>query len=47
MSLAVMQIDRRKHFNSDRHGSHFIVVGHQRGGRDIMWKGSIGTENGC
>ena len=37
----------RKDLNLNKHGSHFIVVGHQRGGRDVMWKDSIGTENSC
>ena len=38
----------RKEFNSQRnglvhqHGSRFIVLGHQYGRRDVMWKLSIG-----
>ena len=47
-----MQIDKRKHlhkkdFNLNKHASHFIVVGHQCGGRGVLWKDSIGTENDC
>ena len=41
----------RKEFNSYRtglehqHGRHFVVLGHQYGRRDVMWKSSIGILN--